>query len=160
MQHEMVMNVLRDPLAQELLHSPLLTRLGYNGLDGSPRVVPIGYLWNGTSFIMCTAATAPKVRALTANPKVAMTIDTDTQPPHTLLVRGTASIEIVDGVPDEYLEASRKALPPEQWSAFEDQVRSVYPQMARITIQPEWAKLLDFETRLPSAVEELISERS
>jgi hypothetical protein len=89
-----------------------------------------------------------------------MTIDTDTQPPHTLLVRGTASIEIVDGVPDEYLEASRKALPPEQWSAFEDQVRSVYPQMARITIQPEWAKLLDFETRLPSAVEELISERS
>jgi hypothetical protein len=44
--------------------------------------------------------------------------------------------------------------------AFEDQVRSVYPQMARITIQPEWAKLLDFETRLPSAVEELISARS
>jgi hypothetical protein len=32
--------------------------------------------------------------------------------------------------------------------------------MARITIQPEWAKLLDFETRLPSAVEELIRDRS
>lgn len=160
MQHEMVMNVLRDPLAQELLHFPLLTRPGYNGLDGSPRVATIPYLWNGTSFIMYTATTAPKVRALTANPKVAMTIDTDTQPPHTLLVRGTASIEIVDGVPGEYLEASRKALPPEQWATFEDQVRSVYPQMARITIQPEWAKLLHFETRLPSAVEELITARS
>jgi Pyridoxamine 5'-phosphate oxidase len=159
-QHEMVMTVLRDPLAQELLHSPLLARLGYNGLDGSPRVVPIGYLWAGTSFITCTAAKAPKVRALTANPKVAMTIDTDTQPPHVLLVRGTASIEIVDGVPDDYLEASRKGLPPEEWSAFEDQVRSVYPQMARITIRPEWAKLLDFETRLPSALEELVSGKT
>jgi hypothetical protein len=158
----MVMNVLSDPLAQELLHSPLLTRLAYNGLDGSPRVVPIGYVWNGTSFIMCTAVAAPKVRALEANPKVAMTIDTgtDRQPPHILLVRGTASIDIVDGIPDEFLEASRKGLPPEQWSAFEDEVRSVYPQMARITIQPEWAKLLDFETRLPRAVEELISARS
>ena len=72
MQHAMVMNVLSDPLAQELLHSPLLTRLAYNGLDGSPRVVPIGYVWNGTSFIMSTAVAAPKVRALEANPKVAM----------------------------------------------------------------------------------------
>jgi Pyridoxamine 5'-phosphate oxidase len=160
MQHEMVMDVLRDPLAQEMLQSSLLTRLGYNGLDGAPRVVPIGYVWNGTSFIMCTAANAPKVRALTANPKVALTIDTDASPPHILLVRGTASVEIVDGIPDEFLEASRKGVPPEQWSAFEDQVRALYPQMARITIQPEWAKLIDFETRLPSAVEELIRGRS
>jgi hypothetical protein len=36
--------------------------------------------------------------------------------------------------------------------------------MARIAITPEWAKLLDFETTIPSAVEELAmrheSERS
>jgi hypothetical protein len=160
MQHDMVMDVLRDPLAEEMFQSPLLTRLGYNGLDGSPRVVPIGYVWNETSFIMCTAVNAPKVRALTANPKVAMSIDTDTSPPHILLVRGTASVEIVDGIPDEFFEASRKGVPAEQWSAFEDQVRDLYPQMARITIQPEWAKLIDFETRLPSAVEELIRGRS
>jgi hypothetical protein len=37
-----------------------------------------------------------------------MTVDTDTQPSHILLVRGTASIEIVDGVPDEYLEPRGK----------------------------------------------------
>jgi hypothetical protein len=160
MQHDMVMEVLNDPLAQRLLRSPLVARLAYNGLDGAPRVVPIGYLWNGASFIMCTATTAPKVQAITANPKVAMTIDTDTQPPRTLLVRGSASVEIIDGVPDEYLEASRKALPSEKASAFEAEVRSLYPQMARITIEPEWAKLLDFETRLPSAVAELISART
>jgi nitroimidazol reductase NimA-like FMN-containing flavoprotein (pyridoxamine 5'-phosphate oxidase superfamily) len=160
MQHDMVMNVLTGPLAQEMLHSPLIARLGYNGLDGAPRVVPVGFLWDGTSFIVCTATMAPKVRALRTNPKVALTIDTDAQPPHILLVRGTANVEIVDGVPDEFLEASKKVMPPEQWSAFEADNRALYPQMARITIQPEWAKLIDFETVLPRAVDVLISAKS
>ena len=159
MRHETVMDVLKDPLAQELLHSPLLARLGYNGVDGAPRVVPVGYVWNGSTFIVCTAVQAPKVRALASNAKVALCIDSDSQPPHVLLVRGTAAVEIVDGVPDEFLEASQKGLPREQWPTFEAQVRSIYPQMARITIEPEWAKLLDFETRLPVAVEWLVNER-
>ena len=160
MRHETVMDVLRDPLAQELLHSPLLARLGYNGVDGAPRVVPVGYVWNGSTFVLCTAVQAPKVRALASNAKVALSIDTDTQPPHVLLVRGTAAVEIVDGVPDEFLEASEKSLPSDQRPQFEAQARSIYPQMARITIEPEWAKLLDFETRLPVAVEWLVTEKS
>jgi hypothetical protein len=157
MRHETVMNVLSDSLAQELLHSPLLARLGYIGSDGTPRVVPVGYVWSGSTFIVCTAVQAPKVRALASNAKVALSIDTDTQPPHVLLVRGTATVQIVDGVPNEFLEASDKSLPRDQWAQFEAQVRSIYPQMARITIEPEWAKLLDFETRLPIAVEWLVS---
>ena len=40
--------------------------------------------------------------------------------------------------------------------AFEAQVRGLYQQMVRITIEPQWAKLLDFETRLPTPVENLI----
>lgn len=71
MQHEIVMQVLSDPIAQELLRSPLLARLGYNGVDGAPRVVPVGYLWNGSTFIVSTAVQAPKVRALAAGAKVA-----------------------------------------------------------------------------------------
>ena len=35
-------------------------------------------------------------------------------------------------------------------------MRGLYKQMARIAIEPEWAKLLDFETTVPSAVEELL----
>jgi hypothetical protein len=76
-----------------------------------------------------------------------------------LHVRGTATIEILDGVPDEYLEASRKGVPAEQWAGFETQVRSLYPRMARITVTPEWAKLIDFETTLPQAIEELVARR-
>ena len=112
MQQADVFQVLNDPLAQELLHAPLLARLAYNGTDGEPRAIPIGFYWSGAELIVCTATNAPKVRALRKNPKVALTIDTDTMPPHVLLVRGTASVEVVDGIPDEYLEASHKSVPP------------------------------------------------
>ena len=79
--------------------------------------------------------------------------DTNAFPPHVLLVRGTAAIDIVDGVPPEYLAASRKAVGPDQWDSFEAQVRAMYKQMARIKITPLWAKLLDFKTRFPTSIE-------
>jgi hypothetical protein len=77
-----------------------------------------------------------------------LTIDTNAFPPHVLLVRGTAAIDIVDGVPPEYLAASRKAVGPDQWDTFEAQVRAMYKQMARIKITPLWAKLLEPPTLL------------
>jgi uncharacterized pyridoxamine 5'-phosphate oxidase family protein len=110
MRPEQVTEVMHDPLAQELLHSAIPARMAYNGTDGFPRAIPIGFLWKDGRIVVCTASNAYKVKALAANPKVALTIDTDVQPYRALLVRGTASVEIVDGVPSEYLEASRKGL--------------------------------------------------
>jgi Pyridoxamine 5'-phosphate oxidase len=155
MRQEDVMHVLHDPLAQELMRSEIPARLAYTGSDGFPRVVPVGFLWNGALFVIGTAPIALKVRALARNPKVALTIETNTWLPHVLLVRGTASIEVVDGVAPEYLDASRKYIPAEQWVAFEAQARTLYKQQARITIVPEWAELLDFETRTPRFLTEL-----
>lgn len=159
MKREDVTEVLNDPIAQELLQSHRIARLAYDGLDGYPRAIPIGYFWSGHDIVICTPSIAPKVAALRTNPRVALTIDTETQPPHILLVRGTAAMEIVDGIPMEYLEASRKYIAPDAWEDFEVQVRALYKQMARIVITPDWAKVLDFETRLPVAVEELIAQR-
>ena len=160
MDREKVIHVLNDPLGQDLLNTNHLVRLAYIGGDGYPRVIPIGFYWNGAQIIVCTATNAPKVRALARNPKVALTIDTDTQPPHVLLVRGTAHIEVVDGVPFEYLEASKKGIPEQQWNSFEAQVRTLYKQMARIAITPEWARLFDFETRIPDFLEQLAGRKS
>jgi nitroimidazol reductase NimA-like FMN-containing flavoprotein (pyridoxamine 5'-phosphate oxidase superfamily) len=158
MRPEQVTEVMHDPLAQELLHSAIPVRMAYNGTDGLPRAIPIGFLWKDERIVVCTSSNAYKVKALSTNPKVALTIDTEA-PYRALLVRGTASVEIVDGVPPEYLEASRKAMNDEQQAqAFEAEVRSLYEQMARISIAPEWAKVLDFQTRLPSAVEELVKK--
>jgi hypothetical protein len=150
--------ILADPVAQQLHETVPYIRLAYIAEDGTPRVVPIGYVWNGTHFVVCTATIAAKVAALRKDPHVALTLDTEGFPPKVLLVRGTAEVEIVDGLPDEFLQSSGKILAPEAVEDFEAQTRALYQQMARIRITPTWAKILDFETRLPSAVEELARE--
>jgi hypothetical protein len=143
--------------AEELLQSKIPVRFAYTGLDGAPRVVPLAFHWDGERFVICTIPGSPKVRALEVHPQVAMTIDTESFPPHILLVRGTATLQLVDGVPAEYLAASRKQVGAEGMPAFEAQVRTMYDQMVRIDVVPHWAKLIDFETTLPSAVERIVS---
>jgi hypothetical protein len=147
--------VLEDPVAEELYRASALLRLAYTARDGAPRVIPIGYVRRGTAFIVCTAAEAPKVRALQADRRVALTIDVQGPPPRCLLVRGTADVEIVDGVPEEMLEASLREVPPASHASYVAEVRRLYDRVARITITPSWAKVLDFERRVPSVVEEL-----
>src|ERR1700739_676177 len=133
-----------------------LTRLAYVAKDGTPRNVPIGFTWNGSEIVMCTAKNAPKLPALRANPAVALTIDTEAHPPKILLIRGRAELDVVDGIPDEYLKASGAyQMSPEQRVEWETEIRSLYDGMVRIVVTPTWAKLIDFETTLPSAVEEL-----
>jgi Pyridoxamine 5'-phosphate oxidase len=153
---------LAQPVAQELLTQTPLTRLAYNGPDGFPRVIPIGFFWDGDRVVVCTATTAPKVAALTARPEVALTIDMGDSPggAKALLIRGVVTIDIVDGVPDEYLAQTQKglgeSLGPEGLAEFERNVHSMYAQMARIRIEPQWARLFDFGGgRLPSFLQEL-----
>jgi hypothetical protein len=106
---------------------------------------------------MATVPASAKVRALRRRPRVALTIDTQDQwPPKVLLFRGAARVELVDGVPDAYVEAARKVTPAEHFGNWEQGVRALYKQMVLITVEPDWAKLLDFETTIPRAVEDLI----
>ena len=135
---------LNDPGAQELLQSAALARLAYTGQDGFPRVIPIGFYWDGEHIIMCTAPISPKVAALAARPQVALTIDTGTSAARALLIRGVAAAETVGGVPDEYLKASAKGMDGAQLQDFEANVRSVYRQMSRIAVTPHWARFYDF----------------
>ena len=151
--------VMAGEVARKLLQRPL-ARLAYVARDGTPRVVPIGYTWDGSALIMCTTTNAAKVKALQVNPDVALTIDTDGFPPNVLLLRGKAELEWVDGIPDEYMQMNDPSyMTPEQRTEWEAGVRSVYDAMYRIRVVPRWAKVLDFETRLPSAVEELLARR-
>lgn len=137
---------LSRPGAEELLREATLLRLAYAGRDGLPRVVPIGFLWDGGRIVICTAPSAPKVAALAERPQAAITIDEgDTSATaKQVLIRGTAEIEIVDGVPPEYLESSRKVLGGADFEDFRASVESFYEQMARISITPEWARHFDF----------------
>ncbi|WP_258724853.1 pyridoxamine 5'-phosphate oxidase family protein [Cellulomonas sp. NS3] len=155
-----VIEVLAKPLSRELLGSAIPARLAYVGVDGAPRAIPIGFWWSGEHVVMATLPRSAKVRALRQNPRVALTIDTESAwPPRVLLIRGAVRVERVEGVPDAYVEASRKVVPVEDFPAWEEQVRALYDEMVLLTVVPDWAKLLDFETTLPQAVEDLVRER-
>jgi len=159
MQPNEITEILNRPISQELLARDL-TRLAYVAKDGTPRNVPIGFTWNGSEIVMCTSKNAPKLPSLRANPMVALTIDTEVHPPKILLIRGRAELDVVDGIPDEYLQMNGTyVMTPEQRVHWEAEVRSLYDGMVRIVVAPTWAKLIDFETTLPSAVEELIKQR-
>src|ERR671912_2336235 len=154
-----VAEILHKPISQEMLNRDL-ARLAYVAKDGTPRVVPIAFTWNGTEIVMCTTTNAPKLASLRQNPAVALTIDTEVHPPKILLLRGEAVLDEVEGIPDEYLQMTGTyAMTPEQRVEWEAEVRSLYDGMIRIVVNPTWAKLIDFETTLPSAVEELARQR-
>jgi hypothetical protein len=161
MQPNEITEVLNRPISRELLARDL-SRLAYVAKDGTPRNVPIAFTWNGAEIVVCTTKNAPKLPALRNNPAVALTIDTEVHPPKILLIRGLAELDFVDGIPDEYLRAtSTYEMTAEQRVEWEAEVRSLYGDgMVRIVVTPTWAKLIDFETTLPSAVEELVRARA
>jgi len=81
---------------------------------------------------------------------VALTIDDTAWPPGVLLVRGRAGIALLDDVGPEYEQAATRYFGPEQGPAWVATLRG--KPMARIAITPEWAGILDFQTRFPSAL--------
>lgn len=157
-QHE-ITEILNRPISKELLANEM-TRLAYVAKDGTPRAVPMGFTWNGTQIVLCTILKAPKLAALAHNPRVALTIDT-VKPPKSLLIRGSVELDEVAGIPEEYLRMNGAyEMEQEQRAAWEADLRSLHKGMTRIVVTPTWAKLIDFETTLPSGLEDLIKERA
>ena len=146
------LELLQHPAAKEMLQSKIPARLAYVWTDGTPRVVPIWFHWNGTELVMGTPAKAPKLKALTKNPKVAITIDDNTFPHKVLLVRGTARLEPMKQVVPEYALAAERYFGAQQGQAWVAQLSSMVSEMVRIIVKPEWVGLLDFQTRFPSAL--------
>jgi nitroimidazol reductase NimA-like FMN-containing flavoprotein (pyridoxamine 5'-phosphate oxidase superfamily) len=145
-------SLLQHPAAQHLLHSKIPARLAYVWTDGTPRVIPIWFHWNGREVVMATPPKAPKLKALARNPKVSLTIDDNVFPHKVLLIRGTARLEKVDGIVPEYEACAQRYFDPETAKGWMTQLRTMVSSMVRITITPEWVGLLDFQTRFPSAL--------
>lgn len=144
--------LLDDPVAQALLRSAIPARLAYTWLDGTPRVVPIWFHWTGTELVLGSPVNAPKVKALAANPVVALTIDDTTPPYKALLLRGTATVQRIEGVVPEYAAAAERYFGLEQGRGWVAQMNRLVTEMMRVAIRPTWAAILDFETRFPSAL--------
>jgi nitroimidazol reductase NimA-like FMN-containing flavoprotein (pyridoxamine 5'-phosphate oxidase superfamily) len=151
------LSLLDNPVAQELLHSANLARLAYTWHDRTPRVVPIWFHWDGEAIVLGSPPNAPKVNVLPNNSKVALTIDRDEFPYHALLIRGTAHVETVEGVAQEYAACAERYFGEEQGREWVEGVSQMSSHMTRISVRPEWVSILDFETRFPSAIAEAMS---
>lgn len=150
--HQGGLDLLQHPAAQELLHSKIPARLAYVWMDGTPRVIPIWFHWNGHELVMASPPKAPKLKALAKNPKISLTIDDNTFPHKVLLIRGTARLEAVEGIAPEYAASAHRYFSPEMAEGWLSQLRTMVSSQVRIIITPEWVGLLDFETRFPSAL--------
>jgi hypothetical protein len=67
-------------------------------------------------------------------------------------MRGRVTITEVDGIPPEYAAAARRYLGDEVARAYLSEIDQPGTRMARIDLRPTWVGLLDFQTRLPSAL--------
>jgi hypothetical protein len=148
--------LLKEPVAQQLLESNSLAHLAYTWRDETPRVVPIGFHWNGKEIVLATAVDAPKTKVLTNGTKVAVSIDRDVSSPKILLIRGTVRTDTVEGLAPEYVAMILRTMSQENAQTLLAEATRLYPRMTRIFIHPDWVGLLDFETRLPIAVERAI----
>jgi len=144
--------LLEHPFSKELLVSQIPARLAYVWMDGTPRVVPIWFHWNGKEVVMASPPKAPKLKALAKNPKVAITIDNNTFPHKVLSIRGSVRLQTLNEIVPEYIAASERYFGSEQGEAWVNQLRGMVSSMVRITMTPEWVALLDFQTRFPSAL--------
>lgn len=146
------LELLQHPASLALLKSTIPARLAYVWTDGTPRVVPIWFHWDEREFVLASPPKAPKLKALSKNPKVALTIDDNNFPHKVLLVRGTARLQTLPGIVPEYAIAAVRYFGNQQGKAWVEQLGSMIQEMVRIAITPEWVGLLDFQTRFPSAL--------
>ena len=151
--------LLESDIARRLLASSIPARYAYTSADGSPRVVASWFYWTGEELVMPTFISAPhvrhpayRVRALRANPEVAVTIDTESFPPEVVTIRGTAEVSEVQGIVPEYALAAHRYLGDAEATAYLTQIDHPSTRMARIGVRPAWVGVIDFQTRMPSAL--------
>jgi hypothetical protein len=151
--------LLETEAAQRLLHSTIPARLAYVAIDGTPRIIPTWFHWTGQELVMATYLAGAAVRhparrvtALRVHPRVAVTIDTEESPPEALLLRGPVTVTEIDGVVPEYGLAARRYLGEEAGTGMVASLDPARTRMARIALRPTWVGLIDFRTRLPSAL--------
>ena len=151
------LSLLDDPIAQQLLNTSVPAHLAYVWTDGTPRVIPIGFSWNGTELVTGTPDNAPKMLALKDGDKVAVTFDSYTPPFNVLYIRGIVHLCPCDGLVPEWCQAGERMMGKEGAQGFSDLVDGMLKagvmKMIRLSVEPTWVGILDFQTRFPSGIE-------
>ena len=144
-----------DPVAHTLLQSTIPARLAYAWRDGKPRVVPMWFHWTGEDFLMGAPPNAPKMKVLSDDVEVAFSIDSNEWPYQVLSVRGTATFQTLtqpfEARFPEYAAMAYRYLGREGGQQFLGLAGHTFSHWTRIAIRPAEVRILDFQTRFPSA---------
>ncbi|HEY8641701.1 MAG TPA: pyridoxamine 5'-phosphate oxidase family protein [Candidatus Dormibacteraeota bacterium] len=82
-----------DPQARELLSRPIVGNLGYYGLDGYPRVLPVWFTLADGEIQVASPPEQYKIRALRADPRATLTVSTPSVPYHVASATGRVTIQ-------------------------------------------------------------------
>lgn len=85
-----------DPNARALLLRPLIGNLGFNGLDGNPRVIPVWFTFTGDEVQVASPPDAYKCRALRADPRAMISVSTHTAPYDVVSISGNVQIDVIE----------------------------------------------------------------
>jgi PPOX class probable F420-dependent enzyme len=109
--------------------------------DGQPQTSPVGFLWDGATFLIISQPTSPKVRNLHSNPKVALHLDTEPNAPDggVLTLEGEATVDAAamnegerSAYVNKYLETMRaEGITPDETFAEYSTVIRVIPVRVR-----------------------------
>ena len=144
--------LLNTETAQRLLGSTELARLAYRATDGTPRVLPMLFLWNGTELVMSTFGGSAKLAGLRRFPEVTVLIDRAGPPPEMLTLRGNAVLTEVDGLLPDYAQLQRRYYGDATAGRLAELAAKPGLRMVRIAIEPNWVGVLDFQTRFPGGL--------
>src|ERR1700692_1886349 len=82
-----------DPRAADLLGRPTIGQLGFHGLDGYPRGVPVWFEHRGGELLIASPAGAYKGRALAMDGRASLAVSTTERPYHIVTVVADATVE-------------------------------------------------------------------
>lgn len=143
---------LDHPVAQHLLNTSPLAHLAYTSKNGTPRLIPVNFLWTGDELIIAAFAGSYKIKDLTARPDIAVCIDVLGPPPRVLMLRGKVTLEEVAGLLPEYATIQRALIGEDAAAGYLAAIDVPGLRMVKIVLRPDWVRVLDFQERFPERI--------
>jgi PPOX class probable F420-dependent enzyme len=102
--------------------------------DGRVQSSPISFLWDGATILIYSKPATPKLRNIAANPQVSFTLNSDTYADHSLVIEGTAVVDMTAEPLDvQPAYAAKYRAPLAHWEMDEAQTAREFSVPVRIT---------------------------
>jgi len=85
-----------DPEGRRLLAEPNVGNLGFHGIDGYPRVIPVWFKFTGDEIQVASPPNLYKSRAVRADPRAVLMVSTSKPPYHAVSATGQIDIEVIE----------------------------------------------------------------